>query len=116
MRVASVSTRAPEVRRCRNPDSPGPRTLTRGSPLPAHTPRNSEAPRNPEQISNQPLTGSDLTARVVIACDGVNSFVAKEAGLYGEVDAADYTLGVKEEVVPGAVEVEGWWSPSGRCR
>lgn len=21
-----------------------------------------------------------------------------------------------EEVVPGAVEVEGWWSPSGRCR
>ena len=25
----------------------------------------------------------DLTARVVIACDGVNSFLAKEAGLYG---------------------------------
>jgi electron transfer flavoprotein-quinone oxidoreductase len=38
----------------------------------------------------------DLTARVVIACDGVNSFLAKEAGLYGEVDAANYTLGVKE--------------------
>ena len=38
----------------------------------------------------------DLTARVVIACDGVNSFVAKEAGLYGKVDAANYTLGVKE--------------------
>ncbi|MEI6401861.1 MAG: electron transfer flavoprotein, partial [Actinomycetota bacterium] len=31
-----------------------------------------------------------------IACDGVNSFVAKEAGLYGDVDAKHYTLGVKE--------------------
>ena len=40
----------------------------------------------------------DLTARLVIACDGVNSFIAKEAGLYGEVDAADYTLGVKETI------------------
>lgn len=38
----------------------------------------------------------DLTARVVIACDGVNSFLAKEAGLHGKVDAANYTLGVKE--------------------
>jgi electron transfer flavoprotein-quinone oxidoreductase len=38
----------------------------------------------------------DLTAHVVIACDGVNSFVAKEAGLYGAVDAKHYTLGVKE--------------------
>jgi hypothetical protein len=25
-------------------------------------------------------------------------------------------LGAKNEVVPPAVEVEGWWSPSGRCR
>ena len=40
----------------------------------------------------------DLTARVVIACDGVNSFIAKEAGLYGETDAANYTLGVKETI------------------
>src|SRR5262249_36505002 len=38
----------------------------------------------------------DLTARVVIACDGVNSFVAKEAGLYGPVDPDDFTVGVKE--------------------
>jgi electron transfer flavoprotein-quinone oxidoreductase len=38
----------------------------------------------------------DLTADVVIACDGVNSFLAKEAGLYREVDAKNYTLGVKE--------------------
>jgi electron transfer flavoprotein-quinone oxidoreductase len=40
----------------------------------------------------------DLYARVVIACDGVNSFLAKEAGLYGEVDAANYTVGVKETI------------------
>jgi len=40
----------------------------------------------------------DITARLVIACDGVNSFIAKEAGLYGPVDAANYTLGVKETI------------------
>ena len=38
----------------------------------------------------------DLTAEVVIACDGVNSFLAKEAGLYTHTDPGDYTLGVKE--------------------
>ncbi|PXY26970.1 FAD-dependent oxidoreductase [Prauserella muralis] len=38
----------------------------------------------------------DLTARVVIACDGVNSFVAKQAGLYPEGQAEHTTLGVKE--------------------
>jgi electron transfer flavoprotein-quinone oxidoreductase len=40
----------------------------------------------------------DLTARAVIACDGVNSFLAKEAGLYGPVDAGNYTVGVKETI------------------
>jgi electron transfer flavoprotein-quinone oxidoreductase len=40
--------------------------------------------------------GGELRAPLVIACDGVNSFLAKEAGLYGAVDAANYTLGVKE--------------------
>jgi electron transfer flavoprotein-quinone oxidoreductase len=40
----------------------------------------------------------DLHAKIVIACDGVNSFLAKEAGLYGEVDAANYTVGVKETI------------------
>lgn len=40
----------------------------------------------------------DLLADVVIACDGVNSFLAKEAGLYGDVDAHHYTLGVKETI------------------
>ncbi len=38
----------------------------------------------------------DLRAPVVIACDGVNSFIAKEAGLYPPVDPANFTLGVKE--------------------
>ncbi len=38
----------------------------------------------------------DLTARVVVACDGVNSFLAKEAGLYPHTDPANFTLGVKE--------------------
>ena len=38
----------------------------------------------------------DLTAHVVIACDGVNSFLAKEAGMYRDADAKNYTLGVKE--------------------
>jgi electron transfer flavoprotein-quinone oxidoreductase len=41
----------------------------------------------------------DLDARLVIACDGVNSFCAKEAGLYtapAAEQAAHTTLGVKE--------------------
>jgi electron transfer flavoprotein-quinone oxidoreductase len=38
----------------------------------------------------------DLTAHVVVACDGVNSFLAKEAGMYRHTDAANFTLGVKE--------------------
>ncbi|MEV5414220.1 FAD-dependent oxidoreductase [Thermopolyspora sp. NPDC052614] len=38
----------------------------------------------------------DLRAKVVIACDGVNSFLAKEARLLPRVDAAHHTLGVKE--------------------
>jgi electron transfer flavoprotein-quinone oxidoreductase len=38
----------------------------------------------------------DLRARVVIACDGVNSFLAKEAGLLPAADSAHHTLGVKE--------------------
>ena len=38
----------------------------------------------------------DVRAPIVIACDGVNSFLAKEAGLHEPMDAAHYTLGVKE--------------------
>ena len=53
--------------------------------------------------SRHPVTGvrtdrpdGDVTASVVIACDGVNSFVAKEAGLYGTPQSKNFTLGVKE--------------------
>jgi electron transfer flavoprotein-quinone oxidoreductase len=38
----------------------------------------------------------DLRAKVVVACDGVNSFLAKEAGLLAAAEASHHTLGVKE--------------------
>ena len=39
----------------------------------------------------------DETADVVIACDGVNSFLAKSAGyMYGSYDPSNFTVGVKE--------------------
>ncbi|MBA3606566.1 MAG: FAD-dependent oxidoreductase [Acidimicrobiia bacterium] len=40
----------------------------------------------------------DVHADVVIACDGVNSFLAKEAGLHRPLDARHYTVGVKETI------------------
>jgi len=40
--------------------------------------------------------GAALRAKVVIACDGVNSFLAKEAGLLPPAEASHHTLGVKE--------------------
>lgn len=40
----------------------------------------------------------DLTASVVIACDGVNSFLAKEAGLYTHTEPENFTVGVKETI------------------
>ncbi len=40
--------------------------------------------------------GAELRAKVVIACDGVNSFLAKEAGLVARAEASHHTLGVKE--------------------
>jgi electron transfer flavoprotein-quinone oxidoreductase len=48
----------------------------------------------------------DLPARVVIACDGVNSFLAKEAGLLPRADAAHHTLGVKEVLALPAEVIE----------
>ena len=59
--------------------------------------------REPSRRKRGPVRGvrtdrpdGEVTASVVIACDGVNSFVAKEAGLYGRPDAKNFTLGVKE--------------------
>ena len=61
--------------------------------------------RGEARRSGRPVTGvrtdrpdGDVTASVVIACDGVNSFVAKEAGLYGTPNPKDFTLGVKETI------------------
>jgi len=48
----------------------------------------------------------DVSAQAVVACDGVNSFLAKEAGCAGPSDPADYTLGVKEILALPAVEIE----------
>ncbi len=47
----------------------------------------------------------DLRAEVVIACDGVNSFLAKEAGMHHHTEAEHYTLGVKEVHRIGVEEV-----------
>ena len=38
----------------------------------------------------------DLRAPIVVACDGVNSFLAKEAGLHHHQGSEHYTLGAKE--------------------
>lgn len=43
----------------------------------------------------------DVTADVVIACDGVNSFLAKEAGLYTHTEPEHFTVGVKETLALG---------------
>ncbi len=43
----------------------------------------------------------DIRAKVVIACDGVNSFLAKEAGMYHDHDPRHFTLGVKETIKLG---------------
>ncbi|MFM7069489.1 MAG: FAD-dependent oxidoreductase [Actinomycetes bacterium] len=40
----------------------------------------------------------DLTASVVIACDGVNSFLAKAAGMYPHTDPSNFTVGIKETI------------------
>ncbi len=49
--------------------------------------------------------GAELRAPLVIACDGVNSLLAKEAGLLPRAEASHHTLGVKEvlDLPPGAI-------------
>lgn len=48
----------------------------------------------------------DIEARVVIAADGVNSFLAKEAGLYPHFSAEHITLGAKEVLHLGRDEID----------
>jgi electron transfer flavoprotein-quinone oxidoreductase len=56
----------------------------------------------------------DLTAPVVVACDGVNSFLAKEAGLYRHTEASHFTLGAKEVLALPAHEIEQRFGLVGR--
>jgi electron transfer flavoprotein-quinone oxidoreductase len=56
----------------------------------------------------------DLLADVVIACDGVNSFLAREAGLYPGFDAGNITLGAKEVLWLPREEIESRFGVSGR--
>ena len=55
----------------------------------------------------------DLTATLVIACDGVNSFLAKEAGIYHHTDAKHFTLGAKEVLALPREEIEKRFSLTG---
>ncbi|TKG71865.1 FAD-dependent oxidoreductase [Prauserella endophytica] len=55
----------------------------------------------------------DLTAKVVIACDGVNSFLAKQAGLFPGDQAAHTTLGVKETLALPARTIDERFGVSG---
>ncbi len=48
----------------------------------------------------------DIESRIVIACDGVNSFIAREAGLAPPLESAQCTLGVKEVRALPAGEIE----------
>ncbi|WAL67476.1 FAD-dependent oxidoreductase [Amycolatopsis cynarae] len=57
----------------------------------------------------------DLTARVVIACDGVNSFLAKEAGMFPDEHQAEHlTLGVKQTLALPRETLEERFAISGR--
>ncbi len=47
-----------------------------------------------------------IESGVVVACDGVNAFLAREAGCAGEPDAGNFTLGVKEVLALDAEEIE----------
>lgn len=48
----------------------------------------------------------DIAARLVIACDGVNALLAKEAGLAPPTEPSHYTLGVKEVLALPPQEIE----------
>jgi electron transfer flavoprotein-quinone oxidoreductase len=57
----------------------------------------------------------DLTAGVVIACDGVNSFLAKEAGMYRTGHEAEHlTLGVKQTLALPRETLEERFGVTGR--
>jgi electron transfer flavoprotein-quinone oxidoreductase len=55
----------------------------------------------------------DLRAPVVVACDGVNSFLAKEAGLYRHPEPEHFTLGAKEVLALPRDEIDRRFGLSG---
>ncbi len=57
--------------------------------------------------------GGDIDARVVVACDGVNSRLAREAGLYPHFSSEHMTLGVKEVLALPREEIDRRFSLSG---
>jgi electron transfer flavoprotein-quinone oxidoreductase len=56
----------------------------------------------------------ELRAKVVIAADGVNSFLAKSAGLYRDSSASHFTLGVKEVLDMDPEVIESRFGLGGR--
>jgi len=55
----------------------------------------------------------DLRASLVIACDGVNSFLAKEAGLYPHAVPENFTVGAKEVLALPREEIDKRFGLSG---
>src|SRR5690606_34936263 len=55
----------------------------------------------------------ELAAPVVVACDGVNSLLAKEAGIYAP-QADQFTLGVKEVLALPREEIDRRFGLRGR--
>ena len=57
--------------------------------------------------------GGDIEAPITIACDGVNSFLAKEAGLHHHAEAEHFTLGVKEVLALPRAEIDARFALTG---
>ena len=58
----------------------------------------------------------DIEAPIVIACDGVNSFLAKEAGLYHHAEPEHFTLGAKEVLALPRDEIDAAVRPHAATR
>jgi electron transfer flavoprotein-quinone oxidoreductase len=56
----------------------------------------------------------ELRCGLVVACDGVNSFLAREAGLYGAFSQHHMTLGVKEVHRVGRAAIDERFNLTGR--
>ena len=56
----------------------------------------------------------ELAVVLVVACDGVNSFLAREAGLYPSFSREHMTLGVKEVLALDRAELESRFNLEGR--